>query len=168
MRLLLLTIILHLTLLVNVQAAPREFLEFKVDLPADWDGGERVGFSTGDRNEYMLILGKQDQEKERYLATINIFLLPNKPGTNAHDSAEALQAKQAETTPLERVGQFWSFSGDPRDNVLKGRATTFVAANHETLLIIIIKDPLNQGAQAIFKSLEPITTRAKAVLTETE
>ncbi|MBQ7585613.1 MAG: hypothetical protein IJU40_05125, partial [Desulfovibrionaceae bacterium] len=55
-------IIIFFSFIAISKADPQDFLEFSFDLPQGWDGGEKVGFSTGDREEYMLILGKKDAE----------------------------------------------------------------------------------------------------------
>lgn len=147
-----------------VCAEPTTFQEFSVDLPKGWDGEEKMGFSSGDRNEYMLILGKKDQEGERYLATIAIYLLPNKPGKDAHESAKLLAASQADASEPVQEGAFWVFTGDPRDNILKGIAQTKVAADKDNLLIIISKDHTENEAPKILQSLKPATSRTKTLL----
>lgn len=145
-------------------AAQRDFSEFSLDLPEGWDGDERSGFTSGDRNEYMLVLGKKDPEGDHYLAHISLFFLPNKPGKTALESAKTLAQSQAEATEPTQEGVFWVFTGDPRDNVLKGRGKTRVAANEESLLIIIVKDPGQTGADSILDSLTPRSERAKKLL----
>ena len=150
----------------TLQAEVREFREFRITLPEGWDGGEKSGFSSGDRNEYMLVLGKKDSAGERYLAHITLFFLPNKPGKDAHESAKTLAKSQADSTEPVKDGLFWVFTGDPRDNILKGKGTTRVAADRENLLIIIIKDPENTHAEDILKTLTPLSERAKKLLVQ--
>ena len=164
MRLCILTVLFLCLFATVIYAEERTFQEFSFNLLDGWDGSERIGFSTQDRNEYMLILGKKDEAGESYLATINIFFLPNKPNKNAHDSAISLAEHQAEPSEISQEGVFYTFTGDPRDNILKGRAKTYVAANKDNLLIIIIKDPLGNDAQTVFKSMQPISNRAKEIL----
>ena len=147
----------------NIQAEPINFQEFGFDLPKGWDGEEKMGFSSGDRNEYMLILGKKDAEGERYLATISIYLLPNKPGKDAKTSAKLLAANQGDATEPVQEGVFWVFTGDPRDNVLKGIAQTKVAATKDYLLIIISKDHTENEAPKILESMKPLTERSQSI-----
>ena len=168
LRLLLPSLLLPFFLFSFLPASPalaseRTFTEFALDLPEGWDGSDRAGFISKDRNEYMLVVGKKDEANEQYLAHISLFLLPNKPGKNAHDSAQVLAEQQADASELRERGLFWTFTGNPRDNVLKGMATTYVAASPETLCIIIVKDPSQINAVDILESLRPVSDRAKAL-----
>lgn len=154
--------------LPEASAQERTFSQFRVDLPEGWDGSERTGISSRDSNEYMLFLDKKDAQEENYLAYLSIYLLPNKPGKNAEQSAKTLASQQADATEPVAQGPFWVFTGNPRDKILKGQAQTLVAANAEDLLIIIVKDPANQGAQAILQSLVPAGERTKKLLGQSE
>ncbi|MBO4369419.1 MAG: hypothetical protein J5803_04905, partial [Desulfovibrio sp.] len=87
--------IIFLSLLSVSVASERTFSEFSITLPEGWDGQERSGFISQNRDEYMLVLGKKDPKEEHYLAHISLFLLPNKPGKDAHESAKVLAAQQA-------------------------------------------------------------------------
>lgn len=145
-------------------AEERVFSEFRVDLPAGWDGSERTGISSRDKNEYMLFLGKKDAQEENYVAYLSLYLLPNKPGKDAEQSARTLASQQAEASEPVAEGPFWVFTGNPRDTILKGQAKTLVAANAEDLLIIIVKDPAAQGAESILQSLKPEGQRSAKLL----
>lgn len=146
------------------QAEVKDFGEFSLDLPAGWDGSERQGFASKDRNEYMLTLGLKDETKEHYLAYISLYLLPNKRGLKGQDWAKDLAEKQAESTSPTQEGAFWIFSGDPRDKILKGRAKTHVTANTDHVLIIIVKDPGGNHAEEILATLTPKSKRAQRLL----
>ncbi|MBQ7608221.1 MAG: protoporphyrinogen oxidase [Desulfovibrionaceae bacterium] len=164
--------LIALVFLVSVLATPNAFAkeqifqEFSCDLPEGWDGTERVGFLTRDREEYMLTLGLKDEAEENYLAFISLYLLPNKPGKNSEDSAKALAKEQADASEPVQKGPYWVFTGNPRDKTLPGLATTYVTSNKDSLLIIIAKDPSMRGADKIIQSVRPQSTRAKALLTE--
>ncbi|MCR4666012.1 MAG: protoporphyrinogen oxidase [Desulfovibrio sp.] len=145
-------------------AGERNFLEFSVTLPDGWDGSERSAFISNDKREYMLVLGLKNEKEDAYRALISIYLLPNKPGKNAHDSAIALAEQQANASEPREEGPFWVFTGNPRDNILKGMAQTFVAANASDLFIIIVKDPEKIGATDIIRTLRPRTERSTALL----
>ena len=141
------------------------FAEFAADLPNGWSGGEQAGFKTRDKKEYMLSLGRLEDGSEKHLAYVNIYLLPNHDNASAHDFALKMAERQAEATAPLLDGQFWKFEGDPGDSAVKGRAVTRVAANEKWLLIIIAKDPHRLGSEEIVHSLQPLTERAKALLT---
>ncbi|MBO4335347.1 MAG: protoporphyrinogen oxidase [Desulfovibrio sp.] len=158
-------LVLALLALTNQAIAKeRVFSEFSLDLPQDWDGSERTGISSRDQNEYMLFLGKKDAEEENYVAYLSIYLLPNKPGKDAEQSARALASQQAEASEPVEEGPFWVFTGNPRDTILKGQAKTLVTANKDDLLIIIVKDPASQGAEGILKSLKATDERSARLL----
>ena len=147
-------------------ATTAEFSEFALELPQGWEASEHSGFITKDRNEYMLIISKKDQEEQKYLAHISIYLLPNKEHKSSEQWATDLCAMQAETTQPVQAGQFWFFTGNPRDNVLKGRGTTIVTSDPTTLAIIIVKDPSDLKAKEILPSLRPISKRAQDLFKE--
>lgn len=146
------------------EAETREFSQFSVQLPAGWDGDEQTGFISDNPEEYQLTLGKKDEEGERFLAQVSIFLLPNKPGANARDAASTLAEAQGESTEPVKEGNFWTFTGEPRSRTVKGMAKTLVSTTPENLLIIIAQDPLQLGSDTILKSLKGMTPRAKTLL----
>ncbi|MBQ7456863.1 MAG: protoporphyrinogen oxidase [Desulfovibrio sp.] len=141
----------------------RDFQEFSLTLPPKWDGNEQVGFRSKDSKEYMLTLGIKDAAEESYRALISLYLLPNTLNKDSPAIAKALAKNQADATEPALTGRFWSFTGDPRDRFVKGRGTTSVLADKDTVLIIIVKDPENLGAASILDSLEPKSTRTKAL-----
>ncbi len=148
----------------NVLAEELAFEEFFCNLPDGWDGNERVGFISRDREEYMLTFVLKDSLEENYLAFISLYLLPNKPGKNSEESALALAREQADASKPVRSGPYWVFTGNPRDKTLPGMATTYVASNAKSLLIIIVKDPGKHHADDIIKTLRPRSERARALL----
>ncbi|MGE9985912.1 protoporphyrinogen oxidase [Desulfovibrio sp. SGI.169] len=157
-------LLLLLCCAIPAQAAQRSFTQFSADLPDGWDGQERTAFSTGSQDEYMLVLGKQDQERERFLAQISIYLLPNTPKSTAEGFARSMTELQGDATEPRREGHFWTFSGVPRNQTVKGQAVTRVAATPEWLLIIIAQDPEQMGADKIVDSLRGVTPEARAIL----
>lgn len=149
---------------IPAQAENRDFAQFSADLPDGWDGQERTAFSTGNQNEYMLVLGKQDQEQERFLAQISIYLLPNTPKSTAENFARKMTELQGDTSEPSQEGRFWTFSGVPRNQTVKGQAVTRVAATPERILIIIAQDPDQIGADKVVDSLRGVTPEAKGIL----
>ncbi|WP_297828920.1 protoporphyrinogen oxidase [uncultured Desulfovibrio sp.] len=146
------------------QAERHGFTQFSADLPEGWDGQERTAFSTGSQDEYMLVLGKQDQQQERFLAQISIYLLPNTPKATAEDFARKMTGLQGDASEPRQEGHFWMFSGVPRNQTVKGQAVTRVAATTEWILIIIAQDPNQIGADKIVDSLRGVTPEARAIL----
>lgn len=142
----------------------REFTHFSLLLPEGWDGEEQTGFISDLPEEYLLTLGKKDAEGEKYLAQISIYLLPNKPGASPQEAAQKLAEAQGDPDEPRKEGLMWSFSGEPRTNVVKGRAKTYVNTDNERMLIIIAQDPQGQGAESIVESLKARNPEAKALL----
>lgn len=159
-----LSCLLILCLAAPAQGRYKEFGQFAVDLPPGWDGDEQTGFISDNPEEYMLILGRKDADMDKFTAQISIYLLPNKPGKNAEQSAQILAESQGEATEPAQRGNFWQFEGEPRGNVLKGRALTMVNANKERLLIIIAQDPERGEAAEIVASLRGSTPKARELL----
>ena len=142
----------------------RAFSRFAAQLPPGWDGEERSGFSSGDREEYMLVLGVQDAAAERFLAQVSVFALPNTKGSGAEDFARRMAELQGDATPPREEGRFWVFSGEPRTQALRGRATTMVTATPERLLIIIVQDPEGLGGAEVAASLRGLTPEMRDLL----
>ncbi|WP_027719669.1 hypothetical protein [uncultured Desulfovibrio sp.] len=155
-------LLLLLCCAIPAQAENRDFAQFSADLPDGWDGQERTAFSTGSQDEYMLVLGRQDQE--RFLAQISIYLLPNTPKSTAEEFARKMTGLQGDTSEPAQEGRFWTFSGVPRNQTFKGRAVTKVAATTERILIIIAQDPDQIGADKVVDSLRGVTSEARAIL----
>ena len=145
-------------------AAERDFSRFAATLPPGWDGEERTGFSSGAPEEYMLVLGVQDEAAERFLAQVSVFVLPNRKGSSARDFARGMAGLQGDATEPREEGRFWTFEGEPRTQALHGRATTSVAATPERLLIIITQDPENLGGKEIAASLRGLDDETRALL----
>lgn len=146
------------------QNRQQEFAHFSLDLPPGWDGDEQKGFISDDPAEYLLTLGHKDDEGDNFIAQVSIYLLPNKQGVNAKTAAQTLAEAQGDATEPEQDGPFWRFMGEPRTRTIKGRATTYVNANAELMLIIIAQDPQNLGAGKIVSSLKGITPEAIKLL----
>lgn len=147
-------------------AAPgeRSFSRFGATLPPGWDGEERTGFSSGAPEEYMLVLGVQDEAAERFLAQVSVFVLPNRKGSTAGDFARQMAELQGDATEPREEGRFWTFEGEPRTQALRGRATTSVAATPERLLIIITQDPEHLGGAQVAESLRGLDDETRGLL----
>ena len=144
--------------------AGRSFSRFAAQLPPGWDGEERTGFSSGAPEEYMLVLGVQDEAAERFLAQVSVFVLPNIKGSTAEDFARGMAELQGDATEPREEGRFWIFEGEPRTQALRGRATTSVAATPERLLILITQDPENLGGKEVAASLRGLDDETRALL----
>lgn len=142
----------------------REFTHFSARLPAGWDGEEQSGFISGDPGEYLLVLGRKDEEGERFLAQVSVYLLPNKPGADPQKAAETLAEAQGGASEPVLEGGMWVFTGEPRTNVIKGAAKTMVNTDKDRMLIIIAQDPENLGGAEILRGLAGRTPEARALL----
>lgn len=142
----------------------REFTHFSLVLPPGWDGEEQKAFISDNPDEYLLVLGKKDSGEERFLAQVSIYLLPNRPGAAAEDAALTLAMAQADASKPLKEGSMWTFTGEPRSNVVKGRAKTLVNTDKDNMLIIIAQDPENLGADAILDSLSGNSGKARELL----
>lgn len=145
-------------------AKEREFTHFSVLLPSGWDGEEQTAFISDNPEEYLLVLGKKDNEGEKFLAQVSIYLLPNKPGASAEEAARTLAQAQADASEPEKEGQMWTFTGEPRSNMVKGMAKTLVNTDKEKMLIIIAQDPEKLGADSILASLHGLSGKARELL----
>lgn len=142
----------------------RDFTHFTVLLPPGWEGEEQKGFISDDPGEYLLVLGRKDEEGEKFLAQISIYLLPNKPGATPEKAAQTLAEAQGDASVPVKEGNMWSFTGEPRTNVIKGAAKTLVNTDKDRMLIIIAQDPENLGSEAILHSLTGKSGEAKSLL----
>ena len=131
----------------------REFSLFSVSLPAGWDGEEKTGFVSENPDEYLLTLGKKDSAGDEILAQISVYVLPNSSSLSPEEAAKRLAEAQGDSDAPKMAGKLWTFSGEPRSRIIKGRAVTYANATPEKMLIIIIQDPKNLGADKIFDSL---------------
>lgn len=147
-----------------VMATERTFSEVAFDLPSGWDGDERAGFITGNRDEYMVSLGKKDEKGETYLAQLTIYILPNTQSVTSVEAAQKLAKDQDDSTSPVEEKPFWKFSGYPQSNILKGMAVTYVVTNNEWLCIIISQNPDSEEGQKIVASLKGKSERARALL----
>lgn len=145
-------------------AVERLFTELSVILPQGWDGDERAAFITGNRDEYMVSLGKKDEKEEIYLAQVSIYILPNTQGLSAKESVHKLMASQDDTSEPVQDGEFWKFTGYPQSNIIKGLTVTRVAASPEWWCIIMAQDPTGQEAEQIVSSLRGLSERARILL----
>ena len=148
----------------NCIATERLFTEIAVDLPPAWDGDERAAFITGNRDEYMVSLGKKDDKGESYLAQVSVYILPNTQNFSAKESALKLAASQDDTSTPVQDGVFWKFSGYTKSNIIKGLTITRVAASPKWWCIIMTQDPLGKEAEQIVASLRGISERAGILL----
>ena len=71
---------------------------------------------------------------------------------------------QGDTSEPSQEGRFWTFSGVPRNQTVKGQAVTRVAATPERILIIIAQDPDQIGADKVVDSLRGVTPEPRAIL----
>lgn len=150
---------------IPVSAAEADrFSLFSMTLPQGWDGEEQSGFVSGNPDEYQLTLGRLNDDGERFIAQISIFLLPNKNGLTAEEAATQLMSAQEDVSGLEREGLLWKFSGEPRTHAVDGRAQTFVNATPEKMLIIISQGPENLGAARIMETLAGRTDETRKLL----
>ena len=133
-------------------------------MPPGWDGEEQKAFVSDNPEEYLLVLGKKDNDGEKFLAQISIYLLPNRPGVSAEEAALSLAQAQVEVTKPQKEGHLWTFTGEPRSNVVKGRAKTLVNTDKDMMLIIIAQDPDGLGAKSILESVRGITGKARDLL----
>lgn len=140
------------------------FKSFSLVLPPGWEGEEQTGFISGDPEEYLLVIGKKDEEGERFLAQASVYLLPNKPGASPESAAKKLAEAQSDASSPVKEGKLWAFTGEPRSNVVKGMAKTLVNASKDKLLIIIVQDPENMGGEAVLASLSGESPEARELL----
>lgn len=142
----------------------RDYSYFSVDLPPGWDGEEKKGFVSDNPAEYLLALGKTDEEKNEVAAQITIYVLPNKDGLPAKEAAMRLAEAQGGSTEPEQSGGLWTFKGEPRTNLLRGQATTMVNTDQDVMLIIIVQDPENLGATEILSTLRATDSKIQKLL----
>ncbi len=142
----------------------REFSRFSVELPAGWDGEEKTGFVSDNPDEYLLTLGKTDAGGDEILAQISVYILPNVNAVSAADAARRLAEAQGGSDEPRREGVLWTFTGEPRTKIIKGRAVTYANATPEKMLIIIAQDPKNLGAAEILASLRGLDQESAALL----
>lgn len=164
MRRLLFTTLLVLCLAVSAQAETRAFTLFSADLPQGWDGEENMGFKSGNPNECMLILGLANAKRDGYDALVSIFVLPNDQKEDSASVANKLAPLQANASTPRPQGHFWTFSGEPRSQTFPAPGVTKVSATPDKVLIAIVQDPDQRGAEAVFASLKGLTPEAAKLL----
>lgn len=145
-------------------AETRTFARFEAELPEGWDGDEQTGFLSDDGKEYNLAISKKDEAAEKILSHVGIYLLPNRPGLDARESALKLAESQGEPSEPAREGLFWKFTGEPRSSAVKGRAETWVNADKDNLLVIMVVNPEEPGAKEVFASLKGLDKESRALL----
>lgn len=148
----------------DIAGSARQFSRFEIFLPPGWDGDEQSGFISDNREEYMINVAKKDQEGDRYLAQVSIYILPNTGANSSEQAAKVLAEAQADSTEPVQEGIFWTFSGEPRTNIVHGRARTLVRALPEKMLIIIAQDAEGHDSAAIISSLKGLTPDARELL----
>lgn len=163
-RLLFFSSLLLLCCTAEALAENRAFSKFSADLPDGWTGEEQTAFSVGRDDEYMLVLGKRDEAGEKFLAQISVFLLPNLPKDSAESFAAKMAELQSDASALSKEGNFWHFTGEPRSQSFKARASNYITATPERILIIIAQDPQNLGADKIVASLKGLEPDARELL----
>ncbi|WP_374282864.1 protoporphyrinogen oxidase [Desulfovibrio sp.] len=166
MRRLLFTTLLVLCLAVSAQAETRAFTLFSADLPQGWDGEENMGFKSGNPNECMLILGLANAKRDGYDALVSIFVLPNDQKEDSASVANKLAPLQANASTPRPQGHFWTFNGEPRSQTFPAPGVTKVSATPDKVLIAIVQDPDQRGAEAVFASLKGLTPEAAKLLGE--
>ena len=164
MRRLLFTTLLVLCLAVSAQAETRAFTLFSADLPQGWDGEENMGFKSGNPNECMLILGLANAKRDGYDALMSIFVLPNDQKEDSASVANKLAPLQANASTPRPQGHFWTFNGEPRSQTFPAPGVTKVSATPDKVLIAIVQDPDQRGAEAVFASLKGLTPEAVKLL----
>lgn len=140
----------------------QQFARFAATLPEGWSGEEKIGFVSDNPDEYMLTIGKMDPADDEIAAQISVYLLPNKDGVAPREMARRLAEAQGGADEPREIDGLWTFAGEPRTNIIKGRATTYANAAGGKMLVVIVQDPENLGADAIFASLrglDPETVR---------
>ena len=164
MRRLLFTTLLVLCLAVSAQAETRAFTLFSADLPQGWDGEENMGFKSGNPNECMLILGLANAKRDGYDALVSIFVLPNDQKEDSASVANKLAPLQANASTPRPQGHFWTFNGEPRSQTFPAPGVTKVSATPDKVLIAIVQDPDQRGAEAVFGSHKGLTPEAAKLL----
>ena len=164
MRRLLFTTLLVFCLAVSAQAETRAFTLFSADLPQAWDGEENRGFKSGNPNECMLILGLANAKRDGYDALVSIFVLPNDQKEDSASVANKLAPLQANASTPRPQGHFWTFNGEPRSQTFPAPGVTKVSATPDKVLIAIVQDPDQRGAEAVFASLKGLTPEAVKLL----
>lgn len=164
MRRLLFTTLLVFCLAVSAQAETRAFTLFSADLPQGWDGEENMGFKSGNPNECMLILGLANAKRDGYDALVSIFVLPNDQKEDSASVANKLAPLQANASTPRPQGHFWTFNGEPRSQTFPAPGVTKVSATPDKVLIAIVQDPDQRGAEAVFASLKGLTPEAAKLL----
>ena len=147
MRTLFFLSLLMLCLTVTAQAEPRSFTLFSADLPQGWDGEEKMGFKSGNPDECMLILGLSNEKKDDSAS------IANKLAT--------LQANASQPRPQ---GPFWTFNGELRSQAFPAPGVTKVNATADKVIIAIVQDPDQRGAEAVFASLKGLTPETRKLL----
>lgn len=149
---------------IPAQAEQRSFSLFSADLPEGWEGGEQLGFKSGNPDEYRLILGHSAASGEGYDALVCIFILPNEQADDSPTLAGKLSQFQANASIPRPWGNFWSFNGEPRSQLFKAPAVTRVRTIPQKVFIAIIQDPEQLGAEKIFSSLKGLTPDTQKLL----
>ncbi|MDR2850644.1 MAG: protoporphyrinogen oxidase [Desulfovibrio sp.] len=144
-------------------AEHRGFTQFDVDLPEGWDGEETENFLGGNKDSYMLVLGRKDAEGENFLAQVSVFLLPPLDGT-PETIAKKMASMQDNVSTPQKEGKFWTFTGEPRTPSLKSPAVTRIRTTERYVLVIIAQDPQALGAESVVASLRGVTPEAKEAL----
>lgn len=148
----------------ELNGIPRAFSRFELLLPPGWDGDEQSGFISDNRDEYMINVAKKAPDEDRYLAQVSIYILPNTGANNSEQAARVLAEAQADSTEPVQEGIFWTFDGEPRTNIVHGRAKTLVRALPDKMLIIIAQDDHGEEAATIISSLKALTPDARELL----
>ena len=92
---------------------------------------------------------------------MNQFFIPK---ATAEDFARKMTELQGDASEPRKEGRFWTFTGVPRNQTVKGQAVTMVNTTPERILIIISQDPERIGADKVVAGLSGVTPEAKALL----
>ncbi|MDR1776358.1 MAG: protoporphyrinogen oxidase [Desulfovibrio sp.] len=158
-----LMILLFFVMAEPLFASPQNFAHFSVDLPADWNGEESSNFTPERGGEYMLVFKRHDEAGENIRGVVSVFLLPPLSNTT-EEIAEKLAGMQEDSSPPQKDGNFWTFTGEPRTQGFKASAQTWVNSSPAHVLIVIVQDPDKLGGEKIFTDLRALTPEAKEVL----
>lgn len=164
MRHLCATLFVLLVCVATVHAEERLFTLFGVDLPEGWDGGEKQDFKVGDGDGYMLVLSCPTPDGEGVAAAVSLFVLPNIHHDDSATHAAKLATLQENASAPYQDGPFWAFTGEPRSRSVQGPAVTRVNVTPEQVLVAIVQDTGDNGAEAVFHSLQGRTEAARRLL----
>ena len=78
--------------------------------------------------------------------------------------ANKLAQLQANASTPRPQGPFWAFNGEVRSQIFPAPGVTKVSATPDKVMIAIVQDPEQRGAEAVFASLKGLTPEAAKLL----